>query len=112
MIWVDAQLAPALARWLAEELGQPAQAVRDLGLREAKDVQIFQAARQAQAIVLTKDADFVELLDRLGPPPQVIWITCGNTSNAAMRALLRRHLPGALGSLMKGEPLVEITGPA
>ncbi len=112
MIWVDAQLAPALARWVTDELGQPAQAVRDLGLREAKDSKIFQAAREAKAIVLTKDADFVELLDRLGPPPQVIWITCGNTSNAAMRNLLHQHLPRALESLAKGEPLVEITGPA
>lgn len=112
MIWVDAQLSPALAPWIATELGHPANAVRDLGLREAKDPQIFQAAREAQAIVLTKDADFAELVERLGPPPQVIWITCGNTSNAAMRNLLRRHLPKALEVLAQGEPLIEITGPA
>jgi predicted nuclease of predicted toxin-antitoxin system len=54
MIWVDARLSPALAPWIAAELGHPANAVRDLGLREAKDPQIFQAAREAQAIVLTK----------------------------------------------------------
>jgi predicted nuclease of predicted toxin-antitoxin system len=112
MIWVDAHLSPTLAPWIGAELEHPAQAVRDLGLREAKDPQIFEAARLAQAIVLTKDADFVELVERLGPPPQIIWITCGNTSNAAMRALLRRHLPKALQVLGQGEPLVEITGPA
>jgi predicted nuclease of predicted toxin-antitoxin system len=32
MIWVDAQLSPALAKWIAEELGHPAQSVRDVGL--------------------------------------------------------------------------------
>ena len=31
--------------------------------------------------MITKDRDFVELLGRLGPPPKIIWITCGNTSN-------------------------------
>ena len=49
--------------------------MRDLGLREAKDPEIFAAARLAEAIVLTKDADFVELVERLGPPPRLLWIT-------------------------------------
>jgi hypothetical protein len=31
---------------------------------------------------MTKDRDFVEMLQRLGPPPKVAWVTCGNTSNA------------------------------
>jgi predicted nuclease of predicted toxin-antitoxin system len=80
MIWVDAQLSPALAPWIQSELGEPAQSLRELGLRDADDKDIFSAARAANAVVLTKDADFVELLDRLGPPPSVIWLTCGNTS--------------------------------
>jgi predicted nuclease of predicted toxin-antitoxin system len=112
MMRVDAQLSPALAPWIAAELGHPANAVRDLGLRAANDPQIFQAAREAQAIVPTKDADFAGLVERMGPSPQIIWITCGNTSNAAMRDLLRRHLPKALQVLAQGEPLIEITGPA
>jgi predicted nuclease of predicted toxin-antitoxin system len=112
MIWVDAQLSPLLAGWIATELGQPAQAIRDLGLRDAGDERIFQAARQANAIMLTKDADFVDLVERLGPPPPVVWITCGNTSNAALQTILRRSLPPALALLAKGEPVVEISGTA
>jgi len=48
MIWVDAQLSPALANWIATELGHPAQAIRDLGLRNAKDRQIFDAASKSR----------------------------------------------------------------
>ena len=59
--------------------------------------------------MLTKDVDFVELLDRYGPPPQVLWITCGNTSNAALREILRQTLPKAIDLLSKGESLVEIS---
>ena len=81
-----------------------------MGLREAKDPQIFEAARQAQAIVLTKDADFAEMVDRLGPPPAVIWLTCGNTSNAALRILLKGTLPKAIELIGHGEALVEISG--
>ena len=47
---------------------------------------------------------------RLGPPPQVIWLTSGNTSNAALRVTLKSTLPKALELLSKGEPLVEISG--
>jgi predicted nuclease of predicted toxin-antitoxin system len=90
------------------ELGHPAQSVRDLGLRDAKD--IFAAARQANVIVMTKDADFAEMVDRLGPPPAVIWLTCGNTSNAALRVLLKGTLLRALELIARGDKLVEISG--
>jgi predicted nuclease of predicted toxin-antitoxin system len=110
MIWLDAQLSPALADWIAAELHQPAQAIRALGFRNATDAEIFAAARAADVIVMTKDADFVTLLERLGPPPQVIWLTCGNTSNAALQTILQRTLPQSLAILNSGEALVEIAG--
>jgi predicted nuclease of predicted toxin-antitoxin system len=37
---------------------------------------------------MTKDSDFVDLVERLGPPPQIIWLTCGNTSNLRLREIL------------------------
>ena len=58
---------------------------------------------------MTKDVDFVRLLEDLGPPPQIIWITCGNTSNAHLRQLLRTALPRALEMLSEGESLVELS---
>jgi predicted nuclease of predicted toxin-antitoxin system len=66
ILWVDAQLPPQLARWLEETFLVDAFAVRDLGLRDAEDQEIFDAARQARAVVMTKDKDFVELVQRLG----------------------------------------------
>lgn len=110
MIWVDAHISPAVAKWITTELGEPAQSVRDLGLRNAKDKDIFAAARQAQAIVMSKDVDFAEMVDRLGPPPAVIWLTCGNTSNAALRVLLKSTLPRAIELIARGDALVEISG--
>lgn len=107
-LWVDAQLPPAIARWLAANFDVQAAALRDIGLRDAEDEEIFHAARDAGATVMTKDSDFVDLLDRLGPPPQVIWITCGNTSNTRLREVLTATLPDALRMLAEGERLVEI----
>lgn len=108
MIWIDAQMSPAIAVWISSNFPVKAVALRDLGLRDATDQEIFFAARRDSAIVMTKDGDFAQLLDELGLPPQVIWITCGNTSNARLKEILVSTLPKALQLLQSGEELVEI----
>jgi len=84
-LWLDAQLSPALALWFSQTYAVTCSPVRDLGLRDASDREIFLTARTAGSVIVTKDADFVRLLESLGPPPQVVWMTCGNTSNARLR---------------------------
>jgi predicted transcriptional regulator len=61
-IWGDAQLSPAIARWPTETQNVDAVPLRDIGLRDADDSQIFFAARQNDAVVISKDSDFVELV--------------------------------------------------
>jgi uncharacterized protein with PIN domain len=56
---VDAQLPPALARWLTQQ-GHVAQHVYDLGLRNAEDLTIWNHASNRGAIIITKDEDFAE----------------------------------------------------
>ena len=75
---------------------------------DASDEEIFRAAKEAGAIVMTKDTDFQHLLYRHGPPPQVLWMTCGNTSKAKLKEVLAQTLPQALILIKDGEPLVEI----
>jgi predicted nuclease of predicted toxin-antitoxin system len=41
-IWVDAHLSPAIATWIASTFGVEAIALRDLGLRDAEDHEIFE----------------------------------------------------------------------
>jgi predicted nuclease of predicted toxin-antitoxin system len=108
-IWIDAQLSPALAAWINRTFEDlDARSVRSLGLRDAADQEIWDAAQAADVVVMTKDSDFLRLLDRHGPPPKVVWITCGNTSNQRIRDILSQLLPGAVRLLQGGEPLVEI----
>ena len=59
--------------------------------------------------MLTKDGDFVRLLEQLGPPPQILWLTVGNTSNTRLREVLSRSFGSARKLLRGGEPLVEST---
>ncbi|MBB3062671.1 DUF5615 family PIN-like protein [Microbulbifer rhizosphaerae] len=108
IFWIDAQLSPALAPWIAEEFGIESYSVQRLGYRDAADHEIFFAARKSGAVVITKDKDFTYLIDKHGPPPQVLWVTLGNTSNNHMRTVLKKVLPEAVALFEQGEPLVEI----
>ncbi len=109
ILWIDAQLSPIIAPWISETFNLEAYSVRDLGLLDAKDLQIFDAARAKKAVVMTKDSDFLLLLDQYGPPPQILWITCGNTSNVRLKEILAKNLPVAIQMLERGERLIEMS---
>jgi predicted nuclease of predicted toxin-antitoxin system len=110
IIWIDAHLSPAIAAWITSTLGIPAVALRDLGLRDAEDPEIFEAAKAEGVVLMTKDSDFVDLANRFGAPPKIIWLRCGNTSNAQLQNILRSTLLDSLELLRSGEVLVEIRG--
>ena len=54
---VDAQLPPALARWLVAKSFE-AEHVGDSGLSAASDADIWDYALRRDAVILTKDDDF------------------------------------------------------
>ena len=107
--WIDAQLPPSLAPWLIEQFGVQARSMRFLGLHEAEDLCIFECARAADDVVLvSKDSDFIELIMQRGPPPRLIWVTCGNLTNRRLREVFTRCFDEAIGLLRAGESIVEI----
>jgi predicted nuclease of predicted toxin-antitoxin system len=107
-LWIDAQLSPGIARWINANFSVECSAVRDLALRDATDREIFDAARRESAVVMTKDRDFVDLVNHFGTPPQVLLLLCGNTSNARLRQILGDTLHQAITLLDAGESIVEI----
>lgn len=109
-LWIDAHLSPAIATWITNTFGITALSLRDVGLRDAEDPEIFEAAKAQGIIFMTKDSDFADLVNRLDSPPQIIWLTCGNTSNARLQEILSATLLEALELLRAGEALVEISG--
>jgi predicted nuclease of predicted toxin-antitoxin system len=108
-IWIDAQLSPAIALWIENNFDVKAIALRELGLRDSEDEEIFLEAKKADAVLMTKDSDFLLLLDRLTSPPKIIWLTCGNTSNANLKIILSKTLQTAIDLLDSGEEIVEIS---
>jgi predicted nuclease of predicted toxin-antitoxin system len=100
-IWVDAHISPGIAAWITETFAAEANALRSLGLREADDLEIFQRAKSEEVVFITKDADFVDLVEVRGAPPFVILLRCGNTTNRRLREILRAICRSS-GSLQGG----------
>ena len=106
--WVDAQLPPQLASWLSETFKVEAYSLRDLQLRDAEDTIIFEAAQRESVVIIIKDSDFVDMVLRLGTPPQLLWVTCGNVTNRRLQELFAKLFPRAQELLLNGEAVVEI----
>lgn len=105
---VDAQLPPALARWLASQ-GHDAEHVADIDLAGADDRVIWQHALASGAVIFTKDEDFAlrRTLEEAGPA--VVWIRLGNSRKGDLLRWLESLLPEVLSALERGETLIEIT---
>jgi predicted nuclease of predicted toxin-antitoxin system len=112
-LWIDAQLSPYIALWVNENFPElRAQSLRSLNLRDANDYGIFQQARKAGVTLMSKDQDFVKLIELYGTPPKLLWITCGNTSNVRLCEILATSLKEAIALLNNNENIVEISDKA
>ncbi|HEY4322654.1 MAG TPA: DUF5615 family PIN-like protein [Mucilaginibacter sp.] len=71
-IWVDAQLSPYIANWISDNFPDIiAKSLRSLKLEDADDYAIFRQARKSKVIIMSKDYDFVKVIENYGPPPPV-----------------------------------------
>ena len=103
---VDAQLPPALARWL-HDLGYEAEHVLAAGLLGASDDAIWSLALASESVVITKDRDFAEWAIRRRPCPQIVWLRVGNLPNGALRDRLDTAWPKVVAGLSSGALIIE-----
>ena len=64
--------------------------MRNLGLKEAPDTDVWQQAKNLGYVIVTKDKDFGNLSLVWGAPPKVILLQLGNCSVQQMEDRLRR----------------------
>lgn len=82
--------------------------LREIGLQGSDDGSILNAARAANAILITKDAKFADRIAALDPPAGAILLRCGNTPNEELRRILATTFPNARRLLDQGARMVEI----
>ncbi|MCF8504549.1 MAG: DUF5615 family PIN-like protein [Caulobacter sp.] len=102
---VDEQLPTDLVDWLVEQ-GHDATHVSELGLRSSTDRTIREAAFSSDAVVISKDSDFVRIRR---PKDRVLWLRGGNLRRALFMPRFIEAWPDAIRALEAGEPVVEVS---
>lgn len=103
---VDQQLPPKLAAWFRDQ-GIDAAHVRELGLTSAPDAAIWAEAARDDAVILSRDEDFVTLLQDRGGA-RLVWIRIGNCTNPALLETIESSWLAIEQQLSDGERLVEL----
>ncbi len=98
VFWIDLNLPPALARWMQQEFNVAATSFIDLGFETTSDSIVLQlAAKDPNIIVITtKDYDFVDFINRSGPPPKILYLNIGKISNHVLKDIINQSLPEAI----------------
>ena len=92
-ILLDANISWKLADILKPIFGECAH-VDLIGLKTpAEDIDIWNYALKNGFIIITKDNDFLDLLDIKGFPPKVVLLRTGNNSRQALEELLKSIKP-------------------
>lgn len=86
----DQNVSPRLARGLADIYPDSIH-VREVGLRDAADAEIWEYAKRNGFTIVSKDSDFQQRSLLYGHPPKFIWLRMGNCPVGAIEVLLRRH---------------------
>ena len=106
---VDAQLPPGLARWIVDR-GHQALHVFDVGMHTATDPVTWEHSRKSNAVIISKDEDFVDRWLMSDVPVALVWIRKGNCSNRALIAWLEPLWLETLRRLEQGERFIELRG--
>lgn len=105
---VDAQLPPALARFLTG-LGEEAIHVLDAGLLEANDSEIWDFALNHDWIIISKDEDFPFRAAMIQSPPRIIWVRVGNCSKQRLIDIFSTYWDSIKAEFNAGALLVELS---
>ena len=103
---MDENLPLALVRWLRSR-DVDADHTSALALNATSDLEIARRAEGMDAVVVTKDGDYVGLACS-GRGPRVVHVRSGNLGTDRLIALFERVWPGVVEALAGGERVVEI----
>lgn len=90
-----------------ERLGHEAEHVKRLEMGDAADSLIWAEAQRRNAVVVSKDSDFLVLAATSG---RLVRLRVGNRPNQELFAIVERGWPEVVAQLERGERVVELRG--
>lgn len=95
---------------MAEQTGLVVRSSYSLSLHYLSDKEIYEMAKvQGQVILISKDPDFPELINRLGAPPKLINIRIGNMGSRQLWERIQGGVVAGVKILMTSDvAIVEI----
>ncbi|HEX6861067.1 MAG TPA: DUF5615 family PIN-like protein [Caulobacteraceae bacterium] len=93
------QHLPASMIAVLQELGHEALHVKHLQMMQASDVEIWQRAKVLEAVMVTKDVDFITLAASDPAGPKVVRIRLGNCPNRVLFERVRVAWPSVVERL-------------
>jgi len=87
----DQNISHRILKQLPEEFSDSA-SVKQAGLINATDRQVWEFARKQEYIIVTRDSDFNDLNSLFGFPPKIIWIRSGNLKTKEILDILIDHV--------------------
>lgn len=104
---VDAQLPPALARWMVA-CGHTAEHVGDCELQSASDGKIWDYAVKNGAAIITKGEDFAQRRALKDTGPVIVWVRLPNSRRNDLLDWFEKAMPSILAALENGDTLIEV----
>jgi len=104
---IDAQLPPALAQMLTRH-GHVAEHVTDIGPGDAPDRDLWRYALEHNAVLVTKDEDFPDLLLLGSSSPTIVWVRVGNTRRRALLDWFEPLIDRIVELVAAGNRLIEL----
>jgi predicted nuclease of predicted toxin-antitoxin system len=86
----DQNLSWRLPQKLAD-LYPDSQHIREAGMKESEDIDIWEYAKANGFVIVTKDSDFQQRSLLFGHPPKIVRLRVGNCTVRTIEDLLRRY---------------------
>lgn len=103
-IWLDVNISPAIAKWMADYTGLNVKSSYSLGFQTMDDLTIYKKAKESDFVILvSKNSDFPELITRMGTPPKLIYLKFGNCDNRSLWNSLKPEIKNIINALINSD---------
>ncbi len=85
-----------------------AEHVADIGSGDATDSDLWRYAIEHDAVIITEDEDFPDMVLRGGPSPVIVWVRVGNTRRRVLLEWFAPLIEQIVDLVAAGNRLIEL----